>query len=474
MIRFPRLAIGSIHPHTCPQPVAWAAMAWFVAGGAQVQHFASRCCHSAQAGGAAATGQSSRHLDTWLMSRELCRASFVRGFGASELAIVDGRFDVAQGEAPVLSRSPQETSSSAAVPLGGSLDTLCDWLAMPRLAVISTTWIAEHGWPARPTADAILIDHVSSDDEFARLAQRVADVWGLPVVGGLERLPRLRAALDALLPGERMDADMCHALAASFGRLADHAALERLTRSQVFSDTRPYVAPSAETSPAAPGGAPAAHSRRVTIAVAYDQAFCCYFPDMLDQFEALGAKVVDFSPLHDEQLPSDVDVVYLGCGDIARHAVTLSQNQCLLASLRKHVFCGKRLYADGGGLAYLCQACRTSNGESVPLVGVWPAIGQAQAGNVRLQPVEVTVAQDNWLAPAGAKLRGYLNPRWQLETDETLTSYLVEPQHRGDLIGRYAALGSRVQLNLAAQFELLRGFISPQIATPALASAPGV
>lgn len=146
MIRFPRLAIGSIQRHGCPQPMSWAAMGWLTNSGTQVQHFASRCCHSVLHGATAVTGQNSRHLDTWVMSRELCRASFVRGFGDNELAVIDGRFDSA--------RSNTQTP-------GGSLDTLCEWLELPRLAVVDCERIEQEGIPSRPDVAGLLLDKVS-------------------------------------------------------------------------------------------------------------------------------------------------------------------------------------------------------------------------------------------------------------------------------------------------------------------------
>ncbi|MBL8827162.1 MAG: hypothetical protein JNM18_09260 [Planctomycetaceae bacterium] len=453
MIRFPRLAIGSIHRHACPQPMSWAVMGWLTSSGTQVQHFASRCCHSVVHGAAVATGQSSRHLDTWIMSPELCRASFVRGFGDNELAVIDGRFDSARGNA----QAP-----------GGSLDTLCQWLEVPRLAVVDCELIEQQGLPARPAVEGLLLDKVSDAADYTRVSRRLQDSWGLPSVGGLERLPRLREAIAALSGGQRLSDEICEQLAAQFGRFADAAAIDRLTRTHDFADGCPTVHGALDDLALADGK----RARPITVAVAYDEAFYCYFPDMLDQLEALGATVIDFSPLRDEHLPVEADVVYIGCGNTVHHAAALAQNHCMLSSIRKHLCHGKRLYADGGGLVYLCQSCESESGQLIPLIGALPAIGRAQLEGPKLEPVEVTLARDCWLGPTGSTLRGYLNSHWRIEPQEPLTGYLSEPRHQQDLVGRYSALGSRLQLNFATQIDLLRGFVSPAKAVPVMAVEP--
>ena len=83
----------------------------------------------------------------------------------------------------------------------------------------------------------------------------------------------------------------------------------------------------------------------------------------------------DFSPLGDERLPDGTDIVYLGCGHPERFAQALSENQCLAAGLRQHVCIGQRLYAEGGGLAYLCEQIELADGRRFAMSGVLPAIG---------------------------------------------------------------------------------------------------
>ena len=74
-----------------------------------------------------------------------------------------------------------------------------------------------------------------------------------------------------------------------------------------------------------------------------------YFPDTLETLEALGAELVEFSPIRDESLPEAVDLVMIGCGFPDRHADALADNLSLIAALRSHVCRGHRIYSEGGG-----------------------------------------------------------------------------------------------------------------------------
>ena len=142
---------------------------------------------------------------------------------------------------------------------------------------------------------------------------------------------------------------------------------------------------------------------RITVAMAFDEAFNCYFPAGLDLLELRGATVVDFSPLRDAALPPDTDIVFLGCGHPERYATPLADNHCMMSALRDHVRWGHRLYAEGGGLAYLCEQMETSDGATVPMAGVFPATARLDCRQSDFQPIEVTLPRANWLGPLGPR-----------------------------------------------------------------------
>ncbi len=202
---------------------------------------------------------------------------------------------------------------------------------------------------------------------------------------------------------------------------------------------------------------------RLTVAVAFDEAFRCYFADALELLETSGATVIDFSPLRDETLPADADLVYLGCGHPERHAAALAENHCMRLALREHLCAGRRIYAEGGGLAYLCEHMATPTGERLPMVGLFPAVATANPLAEAPVPATITLGRKCWLGRPGTKVRGYLNSNWRIEPTGRIESLATESNHRCDLVSRYLAIGSRMHINFVPQPEILHSFLQPAL-----------
>jgi len=431
MFPIPRVALGTVQPQADLTAVCWAMLEVLRRGGLQVQSFLSQACFTGYHGPAAICGSNPRHLDSWLMSPETSREVFAHGVGGSDFALVEGKF------------SPATTETAAS---GGRLEALCDWLDLAALAVIDVSQWEACRLPARPPrADGLLLDR-AAPGAAQHIAANLEALWGLPVLGALDDDAELRAALRALPTTARPPS---HLYAALGDRLIQHWHWRRIDRLAA----RPRL-----------GGVPTRLFRSqscgptgTTIALAYDDAFNCYFPDTLDLLELRGATIVDFSPLRDERLPAGVEVVYFGCGQPERFAAELAANDCMKLALRDHLRHGGRIYAEGGGLAYLCQALEAPSGELHRMVGVFPAIACWQNEDGPPAAAELLLSQSSWLGPTGSLVRGYRNPRWTLEATGPVTS-LAQSGKQLDLIQAHGAVGSRLHLNFAAQPHLLGGF----------------
>lgn len=145
---------------------------------------------------------------------------------------------------------------------------------------------------------------------------------------------------------------------------------------------------------------------KARIGVAYDEAFSFYYPASLQALAAEGADLVYFSPLTDKTLP-DVDALLFGGGFPEMFLETLSENTGLMAAIRDAAADGMPIYAECGGLMYLCESVTDFENITRPMVGLVPAKTVMQAKLQKVGYVTATALGDTLLAPRDESLRGH-------------------------------------------------------------------
>jgi cobyrinic acid a,c-diamide synthase len=114
------------------------------------------------------------------------------------------------------------------------------------------------------------------------------------------------------------------------------------------------------------------------LGLAWDDAFCFYYQDNLDMLKQAGAELVIFSPLHDGNLPDNLDGIYLGGGYPELHAAALSNNVAMREAVNKFSLSGRPVYAECGGFMYLTRAIIDVAGRQHPMAGVYPVVSRMQ------------------------------------------------------------------------------------------------
>lgn len=112
--------------------------------------------------------------------------------------------------------------------------------------------------------------------------------------------------------------------------------------------------------------------RDMTIAVAFDAAFCFLYQANLEWLQRMGAQLKLFSPLNDKQLP-EADAVYLPGGYPELYAQQLSKNEGVQNSLCAHIEANKPVLAECGGMLYLAKTLVDFDGKTHRLLDVLPA-----------------------------------------------------------------------------------------------------
>ena len=179
----------------------------------------------------------------------------------------------------------------------------------------------------------------------------------------------------------------------------------------------------------------------VRIAVAHDEAFCFYNKDNLELLESLGCELIEFSPLHDEKLPDNISGLILGGGYPELYGKQLSENQSMLASIRKALMQEKiPCLAECGGFMYLHEEMEDADGNVWKLVGrikgrTFPTGKLVRFGYVDLQrnldenPISEFKEQmslaDRWILP-GENIRAHEFHYWD-STDSGSDCLAVKP-----------------------------------------------
>ncbi|HYL60680.1 MAG TPA: cobyrinate a,c-diamide synthase, partial [Candidatus Acidoferrales bacterium] len=287
----------------------------------------------------------------------------------------------------------------------GSTAEIAKWLDAPVVVVTDASGIARTiaavaaGFarfdPALRVA-AMICNRVGSRGHLnlLRAAQpEVPIVGGFPATAGLafpERHLGLLVADEASVP--RRVIDGWTKLAAEW---LDLDAIVALARSAPELDVG-----------AALRTAPAPTPTRCRIGVAHDDAFHFYYEDNLNRLRELGAELVNFSPCRDRSLPA-VDGLIFGGGYPEAMARELSSNAAMLEAVRAFAARGGLIYAECGGLMYLCEGIRTLDGATWPMAALIPGIAVMSDRLQALGYVEVETRADSILGPAATRLRGH-------------------------------------------------------------------
>lgn len=146
-------------------------------------------------------------------------------------------------------------------------------------------------------------------------------------------------------------------------------------------------------------------NRNVRIGVARDEAFSFYYPESLDVLRELGAELIFFSPVHDGHLP-EADGFIFGGGFPEMFAGELEANLSMRREVSEATDLGRVIFAECGGLMYLCDSIRDFGGHEFRMAGVIPA-SCVMVERPVIGYVEAIAIRDNIICDAGERIRGH-------------------------------------------------------------------
>jgi cobyrinic acid a,c-diamide synthase len=338
---------------------------------------------------ALASGQPPRNLDAWLCGTEALAPLAGRAAAGADVLVVEGVMGLFDGAGD---GSPSSTADVAKL-LDAPVLLVVDASALSGSVAALVAGYANHD-PGLRVAGVVL-NRVGSDGHETLLREALTPL-GIPVLGALRRDEQLtwRDRHLGLVPV----AEQSQGVTAALGRLAG-AIRERIDLDAVLELARAAaprrVGPVTLPSRVVPEG------RRVTVAVAAGVAFTFTYQDTLDALVAAGADPVPFDPRLDPELPEGTTGLIAGGGFPEVHAADLSANQPLLAEVRARAADGMPIWAECGGLLWLCRSL-----DGAPMADVVPARAR-MTNRLTLGYRTARARRSSPAAPADAVLRGH-------------------------------------------------------------------
>ena len=83
-----------------------------------------------------------------------------------------------------------------------------------------------------------------------------------------------------------------------------------------------------------------------------------------------GLEIVEFSPVKDEKIPGNLDMIYLGGGYPELYWKELSENVSMKESIRQAYENGVKIYGECGGFIYLTNKLNLLDGNSGNFCGI--------------------------------------------------------------------------------------------------------
>ena len=328
----------------------------------------------------------SHNLDGWMLSRETNEWLFRHAADRKDLSIVEGVMGLYDGF---------DGNSEH-----GSTAEMAKWLRLPVVLVVDAQGMARSAaalvegfrhFDADVNLAGVVFNRVGGQGHYRMLADALRDV---PILGWLPEnaavaIPERHLGL---LTAREITAAKIRAMAEFVEKHLDIDQI--LTAGAVYDDT--FFADSGKN--ARSQTAPAAERK---VAIAQDEAFSFYYHANRIALQEAGAHIVEFSPLHDREVP-DADMLYIGGGYPELYRNELAANTSMRASIRRFIEAGRKFYAECGGLMYLAESI-----DGAEMVGVVPVKVEMTDRLVDFGYCKITTTQQSILGPAGTLARGH-------------------------------------------------------------------
>jgi len=395
-----------------------------------------------------ATGEASRNLDTWLLSRDAVLELFSRAMVGKDIAVIEGVMGLYDGHSSINEE--------------GSTAELAKLLEAPVILVVDSRKGARSlaamvsGYKAFDPAlnlGGVILNGIGSDDHLRFCREAIEHYTEVAVLGYLPRrdnlsLPERHLGLIPTVE-EPASKEFLRFLVAQCEATLDIPQILRLSEEAKVPEAKPTLFP------------PKSKPALARIAVARDKAFSFYYQDSLELLAAWGAELVNFSPLQDLELPRGISGLYIGGGFPELYAAELAENKSIRQEIKLAAGRGMPVYAECGGLMYLGRSIRDLEGNEYPMAGAIPVSSQIDSPRLSLGYRTVQALGDGPLLCRGEIVRGH-EFHWSVlekDADASKAYCIIDKGKRHEGFHSMNLLASYIHLHMGSLPSMALRFI---------------
>jgi len=360
-------------------------------------------------------GRPSYNLDTWMMGADGVRDAYIRAMSGADIGIIEGVMGLYDGK----DGSNEEGSTAhLAKVLNLGVILVIDACRMARSIAALVSGFESFDPGVKITG--VILNRVGSARHFAILKEALEKYCRAKIIGYMPHVEDLiipERHLGLVIPDETL---MSRQLTKDDENNPPIPPLEKggkggferlVTLIEKYIDLKEVLKLRTEITT---GGSdkvafstPSQISDPPRIAVAYDSAFCFYYPQNLDILRSLGAEIVFFSPMTSKSLPEQTAGIYFGGGYPELYAGSLEANSPMRNEIRDFAMKGMPVYAECGGLMYLGKYLSDMEGKTFEMAGVFPWTSKMFPKLRSLGYREVTAKEMCPFLEKGQKIRGH-------------------------------------------------------------------
>ena len=375
----PRIVIAGTHSGCGKTTIASGIMSALTQRGLKVQPFKVGPDFIDPSHHTRICGRISRNLDPFMMGKEGCIDTFIRATKGADIAVIEGVMGMYDG----VDGSDIASTAHVARILNAPVVLVVDVKGMSRSVHALIDGYRQYD----PTLmfSGVILNRIGSP----RHRSMIEPFLSYPSFGYIPRKDELA------VESRHLGLKMAHESASmgEFGKIIEESCnLEALLAAAHNALPLTNTINTVECEQKA-------HTK---IGVAFDEAFCFYYQDNLDNLRKEGADLVFFSPLNNS-LP-DVDAVYLGGGYPELHLAELESSRCT-QELKHAADSGMPVYAECGGLMYLTKEIRSD--KTYRMCGILPASAEMTNRIQALGYVEGESIGNLSILPAGLPINGH-------------------------------------------------------------------